>query len=336
LAMMLAGPRIGPGVMGPGVMGPGVMGPGVMGPGVMGPGCRWTRISRRMVRLGRASLRAVLGETPCTSRPSGLGQLVQGRDGAGAQRAHAPRAAGADRARSPVQDRQDWNRAARRRGRWQRCCAGRWDAAGWPDPSRPVARHAEARNEAMHPETVVVRASGAGRARWLGRRGGVGAMARTAVTPLATWDGGGRWELASVVRGGWVDRWGWCNGENRGDTPCNVGRWWWVGVGASGAGWLGRRAGLVRLPPRPEPWSALRGPSLKGGGRTAVRPLATWDGGGGCALTLAAPRLDPWNESGSRLSPAKSGRGEFFTPCQARAESVQADGRSAVTRPWAP
>ena len=68
------------------------------------------------------------------------------------------------------------------------------------------------------------------------RRVGVGAIARIAVTPLATWDGGGGRGPGAGAAGLRTDGRVWCNCEDRGDTPCNVGRWRWAGAGAGDAG----------------------------------------------------------------------------------------------------
>jgi hypothetical protein len=123
--------------------------------GVSAQPTHWAWAARRGARGGRRCL--VVEIRPRRSVPRAADGTADARN----EPMH-PERANADRARSPMQDPQDWHRAERRRGRWQRRCAGRWDAAGWPDPSRPVARHVEARNEAMHPETVVVHGAGVG------------------------------------------------------------------------------------------------------------------------------------------------------------------------------
>jgi len=164
-------------------------------------------------------------------------------------------------------------------------------------------RVAKARNDPMQPEDagIVRRGDGAccrtyGADRWPARtdggvRCGAGARAGGRVwcdgedcndTPcnVARW----RW-VAPVERGGWPAG-GFGAGaplpdappskgkEKRYDTPCNVVRWRWAGVApvARGglAGWRVWCGGPLS-PTLP----------LKGGGRSAMTPHATWCGGGG-------------------------------------------------------
>jgi hypothetical protein len=254
---------------------------------------------------------------------------------------------------------------------------GRWDAAGRPDASRPLAGHAEARNDAMHPERTetdrersplldprdwdravcrrgwwqractgpLVRGR---EARCLTSGGRTCGSAQRGHAPRA--DGDGSRAITGPRSTGWGPRGAptrlvaarlhlevgtrpggpmphvrWPDMRKRATRPCTPRRWW-CPAGAGLAGWLGRRAGLVKARgPRCHPLQ--RGTVVVGGGQTSVVRVAGLTGGfGESARTAVAPLATRHDDGGRGLAPVVrgwlgrwagliNGEGRGATPC---------------------